>query len=167
MSNRQDVQVILEVLTQAHVNNLTANRCQQILQEQHNIKRSIRCLRRYIKKYGLKKKNDEGADPAAVGEAIRKHFYLGETNKMIIISLRTEHNITIGERTLRRRMKRLGLNRRVDDIDSNRFTYNDIHLIIEQIRGENNENAGFRVFKEILRREHHIHIHRYLIFSTS
>ena len=165
MPHLQDVQVILAVLTHAHLNNLTANQSQQILQEEHNIKRSIRCLRRYIKKYGFKK-NDQGPDPGAVVEAIKNHFYLGETNKMIILSLRTEHNITMGERTLRRRLKRMGLNRRVDDIDSHQFSYNDIRHIIEQIRAENNENAGFRVFKEILRREHHIHIHRYIISSS-
>ena len=129
------------------------------------MKRSIRCLRQYIKKYGLKK-NDEGHDPGAVAEAIKKHFYLGETNKMIIISLLTKHNITMGERTLWRRLKKMGLNQRVDDIDSHQYSYNDIHQIIEQICAENNENVGFCVFKEILRREHHIHIHRYLISFT-
>ena len=85
MPHGQDVQVILQVLTHAHLNNLTAIQSQHILQEEHNIKRSIRCLRRYIKKYGLKK-NNEGHDPGAVAEAIKKNFYLGETNKMKIIS---------------------------------------------------------------------------------
>ena len=63
-------------------------------------------------------------------------------------------------------MKRVGLRRVVDDIDSNQYSYEEIRRIIEQIREENNENAGFRVFKEILLREHTIHIHRYLTSST-
>ena len=165
MPHPQDVQVILQVLTHAHVNNLTAIQSQHILQEELNIKRSIRCLRRYIKKYGLTK-NNEGPDSGAVAEAIKKNFYLGETNKMIIISFLTEHNIAMGARTLRRRLKRMGLNQLVNDIDSHQYSYNDICHIIEQICVEKNENAGFCVFKEILRREHHIHIHRYLISST-
>ena len=69
------------------------------------------------KNNGLKKP-DEGPNQVVVAEAIKKHFYLGETNKMIIISLLTKHNITMGERTLRRRLKKMGLNQRVDDIDS-------------------------------------------------
>jgi len=65
MPHCQNVQVILEVLTHAHVENLAAIQSQLILQEDHNIKRSIGCLHPYIKKYGLKK-NDEGPDPGAV-----------------------------------------------------------------------------------------------------
>ena len=117
MPHGQDVQVILQVLTHAHLNNLTAIQSQHILQQEHNIKLSIRCLRQYIKKHGLKK-NNEGPDPGTVAEAIKKHFYLGETKKMIIISLLTKHNITMGERTLRRLLNKMGLNHRVDDIDS-------------------------------------------------
>ena len=166
MPPSRDVHVIREVLTHASVNNLTAIQSQQILQEERNIKRSIRCLHRYIKKHGLKKKDEGAPDQAVIDESIRKHFYLGETNKMMIISLRTEHNITIRERTLRRSMKRVGLRRVVDDIDSNQYSYEEICRIIVQIREENNENAGFRVFKEILLREHNIHIHRYLTSST-
>ena len=166
MPPSRDVHLIREVLTHASVNNLTAIQSQQILQEEHNIQSSIRCLRGYIKKYGLKKQEEVPPDQAVVDEAIRKHFYLGETNKMIIISLRTEHNITIRERTHRRSMKRVGLRRVVDDIDSNQYSYEEIRRIIEQICEENNENAGFLVFKEILLREHNIHIHRYLTSST-
>lgn len=82
---------------------------------------------------------------------------------MIIISLHNEHNITIREMNLRCCMKQMGLNRVVDTIDSNWCSYEEINHIIEAICDKNNKQADLCKFKEILPREHNIHIHRYVI----
>lgn len=56
-------------------------------------------------------------------------------------------------------MKRMRLNRVVDDIDRNQNSFEEIHRIIEKKWEEDNGHAGFHVCKEILLREHNIYIH--------
>lgn len=63
-------------------------------------------------------------------------------------------------------MKVMGLNRVVNDIETNQYSYEEIFCITERIHEENNENAEFCVFKAILLRKYNIPIHRYLISST-
>lgn len=63
-------------------------------------------------------------------------------------------------------MKRMGLNRVVDDIDRSQYSYEEICCIIEAIHEENNKHTGFCVSKEILLREQNIHFHGHVIPST-
>lgn len=90
-------QVKCEILTHDYVINFNAIQSEKVCYEEHNIELSIRCLSSSIKKYELKKQ-DENTDQVVVSETIKKHFLPGEMNKMINTSLCTENNIIIRER---------------------------------------------------------------------
>lgn len=93
---------------------------------------------------------------------IEHYFHKGFTNKQIVLMLQKHHQITIHERTLKRRLQTYGLKRRQGN--DNELLDHAREMILREIR-LGPDRLGYRTMWHILRVRHHIHVPRSFVAS--
>ncbi|EGG02477.1 uncharacterized protein MELLADRAFT_110057 [Melampsora larici-populina 98AG31] len=96
-------------------------------------------------------------------------FYHGQgfVAEHLIAILEERHGFSISQRTLARRCKSLGLQRRKDDVDQGRVTLDDIANLIQHAKQRaDGKRAGYRRVHHILRNQYRVSVHREFVTAA-
>lgn len=96
-------------------------------------------------------------------DVITHYFYRGLTYRHITLMLEKQHNITMNQRTLKRRLKDYGLKRREKVDEELKERVRD--LILQEICTGPDSLNGYRTMWHVLRLRHRINVPRRLVES--
>ena len=125
----------------------------QFLVDYHGIKMSVSTLKRRLRDYGLKRRENE-----VHVDQLREHFHLGYENEVILQFLVDYHGIKMSVSTLKRRLRDYGLKRRENEVDVDQLR----DIIRNEISGSG-QALGCRAVWHSLRLMHRIHVPRHLV----
>ena len=95
---------------------------------------------------------------------IEHYFHKGFTNKQIVLMLGTHHDISMHERTLKRRLQSYGLKRR--QVIDNELLEHVREIIAREIELGPDQLNGYRTMWQILRVRYHIRVPRSFVSSV-
>ena len=120
--------ILHPILEQAHNNKWTAQSVSDNIWTSHQIRISVRTIRRRIEAWGLKHRVEY--DEETVKKAVLEKHGKSYNQKRTLISMKNQNKIVISQSTLACHEKRLQLNWKQDDLDLNKITYKELVQLI-------------------------------------